>query len=903
MRTARSQSLLLILFALVLATGAQAQTYTIELIAGTSDIGDGGDALRARIDEPRFVTVDRNRNIYFSDTHRVRRVSPDGTISTFAGTGIPGFSGDGGPAAEAQIDTPLGLATDALGNIYICDAGNHVIRRVAPDGVITTVVGNGIQGFNGDSRLADTAHLDTPTDVVINSTGEIIFSDAANFRVRRVQTDGIIRTLAGVGVRGFRGDRGAATAATVSEISGVALGADDSIYLVDADRVRRVTTEGIIDTVAGNGISGFLGDEGPATGAQLMAPRDIAINGDGELVIADGSNRLRTVTPAGIIDTTLGNGSLSEVGRPWGLHYDPAVGLVFAEPGNHRVRRINLAGGVRNVAVAIGVGDRGPALDALFRARGLTEDADGSIFLAEYEGHRVRRIAPDGMVSTVTGRGVPGFDGDAQPANLALLFFPTDVATDAEGRVYVADSLNFRVRRTALGGDIETVAGGNRGYSGDDEPADGSLIDIVTGIAIAPDGSYLLADSGNHRIRHVGTDGIITTAAGTGEAGFSGDGGTAVFARITSPTSVRYTNDGGFVFADGTHRVRHVDTSGVIRTIAGSGAPGFAGDGGPATAAFLSSPEAAIQTPEGDWLIADTGNLVVRLVTADGIISTIAGTGSRGGRGENGPATLANLEAPRGLALSADGSILLSDGARIFRLIRDLEPPLPTVESTSNGASFDPDNIARGSLFSIFGLDFATQTASADSLPLPTQLDVVSATLGGVPIGMLFANGTQINGQAPSSLPTGPHELVVTNQNGVSEAFSVTLKETALGLFEFGANRAVVQNQDLTVNQESEPAAAGSIAVAFLTGQGPTNPPVPDGIGAPISPLALAATEITVELGGVDCRLVFAGLSPGFVGLLQVNFEVPATLAPGTYPLVIRSDGFPSNSALLTVGP
>ncbi len=334
-------------------------------------------------------------------------------ISTVAGTGTAGFAGDGGGAASAQLDTPLGVAATADGGFLIADASNERVRRVSPAGTISTVAGNGTRGFAGDGGAAASAQLSSPQGVAVTADGGFLITDAGNSRVRRVSPAGTISTVAGSGTAGFSGDGGAAASAQLNSPRGVAASADGGFLITDADndRVRRVSPAGTISTVAGNGTFGFAGDGGAATSAQLNFPVGVAASADGGFLIADANNsRVRRVSPAGTISTVAGNGNFG-----------------FA-------------------------GDGGAAASAQLRSpSGVAATTDGGFLIADAGNSRVRRVSPAGTISTVAGNGNFGFVGDGGAATSAQLNSPLGVAASADGGFLIADAENNRVRRVDAG--------------------------------------------------------------------------------------------------------------------------------------------------------------------------------------------------------------------------------------------------------------------------------------------------------------------------------------------------------------------------------------------------------------------------------------------------------------------
>ena len=364
--------------------------------------------------------MDAAGNLFIADSGngRIRKINPLGIIATVAGDGGPtGFAGDGGPATTAYLHYPRRAAVDAAGNLFIADTENHRIRKITPAGIIRTVAGTGTQGFSGDGGPASSAQLNQPSEVVLDAAGNLLIADEGNHRIRKVTPDGIIGTVAGGG--GGGDDGGPATAAYLTYPSGIALDAAGNLFIVDYLRIRKVTPAGIISTVAGTGGSdgdeGFSGDGGPATAAQLSYPRGVAVDATGNLFIADSDNdRIRKVTPDGVINTVAGGAVLRE-------------GAVFA-------------GGFS--------GDGGHATTArLFDPLGVAVDAAGNLFIADSGNNRIRKVTPDGVISTVAGTGMRGFEGDFGPAASARLNGPRGVAVDAAGNLFIADSSNHRIRK------------------------------------------------------------------------------------------------------------------------------------------------------------------------------------------------------------------------------------------------------------------------------------------------------------------------------------------------------------------------------------------------------------------------------------------------------------------------
>jgi sugar lactone lactonase YvrE len=662
------------------------QTYSIGTFAGSYSLGDGGPATSALFLFPNIAVPDSNGNLYIADVADavIRKVTPDGLISTIAGTGQPGYSGDGGPATAAQLADPNGLALDASGNLYIADSTNNVVRLVTPDGTIRTFAGTGQPGSSGDGGPAAAARLSSPISLCIDAGGNLYIADYYNHRVRKVTPDGTISTVAGTGVAGYKGDGGAATAAQITTPSSVAVDGNGNLFIVEGNEVRQVDGNGVITTVAGNGGAGFSGDGGPATAAQ-MSPQAIFVDGGGTLYIGDG-NRIRTVV-GGTINTIAGTGDAGFGGDggpaaaavlnfPAGIWVDGAGNLLISDALNNAVRKVDPTGTITTIAGASHfAGDGGPATSALLQnPSGVAVDGKGNVYIADTSNNRLRMVdASSRTVTTVAGSDLAGFSGDNGPAGAAQLSGPVALATDSSGAVYISDGGDVgiflgpdpgsRVRMISATGTITTLAGGT---------AQASLAPL--GLAVDAARNTYIADRANNVIRKVTAAGVMSTLAGTGTSGFSGDGGQATAAKLAQPSSVAVDTSGTLYIADtGNHCVRKVTANGVISTVAGNGVSfGYAGDGGPAKSALLNGPQAVAVDTAGNIYVADTGNQSIRKITADGVIKTIAGTGSPGFTGDGGPAAAGQLNVPTALALDAAGNLYIADS--LNQRIRVLTP-------------------------------------------------------------------------------------------------------------------------------------------------------------------------------------------------------------------------------------
>lgn len=537
----------------------------------------------------------------------------------------------------------------------------YPVRAASPStATISTVAGTLGQGLA-------TSIAQEPGPVAVRGT-LVYVGDRARGVVRLLDTTtGQERVFAGGGARAFggsNGDGGPAASAALQAPNALAVDGAGNVYIGEQTRVRKVDTAGRITTVAGGDNAGFSGDGGPATSATLSSVTSVAVDAAGRIYIGDrGNERVRRVDTAGIITTFAGGGpTYVEAGPatgstffPQGLAVDAAGSLLVAETYN-RVRRIDPSGAMSVVYPPAG-GDAGLSSN---QPGHIAVGPGGKLYISDSA--RAWRIDAGRLVATA-GTGLSGFSGDGGPATVAQLASVEGLAADAAGNLYVADGPNFRLRRVDPGGTISTVAGnGSRFFAGDGGPATSAMFAGLVDLAVDAAHNLYVEDSANNRVRKVDTSGIVTTVAGNGVAGFSGDGGPAPAASLNSPAGLAVDADGNLLIADaGNYRVRKVDHDGIISTVAGTGGQGFSGDGGPATAAELGPLDVAVG-PGGNLWVLDTQNHRLRLINRSGTITTVAGNGATDGSlGTSGRALGASLAGPTSVAVDAVGNAYVAD--------------------------------------------------------------------------------------------------------------------------------------------------------------------------------------------------------------------------------------------------
>ncbi len=565
----------------------------------------------------------------------------------------------------------------------------------------------------------------------------------------------------------------------------------------------------------------------------------------------------------------------------------------------------------------------------------LAFDSAGNLYSANFN-HLILKTTPTGTTTTVAGGGTTtaGLVGDGGTATNASLLYPSGITLDSAGNIYIADTGHNRIRKVSTTGSISTVAGpgSTNGTLGDGGPATSATLSVPDSVILDATGNLYIADTGHNRIRKVSLDGTISTVAGSGSgSGALGDGGPAINASLSVPTGIVLDPQGNLYIADSGHyRIRMVTANGTIQTIAGNGSDVFTGDGGLATLAsvggtqsgnvgYLSAGLALDAT--GNIYVADVGHIRVRMISTDGRINTIAGTGTDNLAASGGPATNAAINYPRGVISGPGGIVYVADGVTIRVLTPTGTPvyPGPSFELNGvvNASAFGPTaQLALGSWVEIHGSYLAPDSRSwaggdFNGTNAPTSLDGTSVTIGGQPAFISYISPGQINAQVPTMIGTGSQQLVVTTSHGSTAAYVATVNgvqprllapasfainsvQYAVALFSDGTTYALPKGAIAGV--PSQPATAGDTITLYGIGFGSVTPSIGAGQITPAS--NSLDLPFTVKVGAMTATVLYAGLAPGTVGLYQFNIVVPKLNVTGNVAISFTLGGVAGSQTL-----
>ena len=661
--------------------------------SGTQTFLDG-TATNAGFNQPNGVAVDASGNVYVADTfnNRIRKITPAGVVTTFAGSGTASYGN--GTGTLSGFANPYDLAVDASGTVYVADTGTCTIRKITSSGVVTTLAGK----VNASSYLDGTgtaACFSGPVGVAVDANGTVYVADTSNGRIRMITPAGVVTTLAGSGTQTFLDGTG--TAAGFLSPQGIAVDAGGFVYVGDYgnQRVRKISPAGVVTTLVGTGSMSDV--DGTGTGASIRYPNGIAVDASGTVYVAIQSNRIRKITPAGVLTTLAGSATptyLDGTGTIAGFNVTnngtngvavDAFGNVYvADVGNNRIRRIETAGvGVTILAggtsgtptFADGVG----AYAGFNLLQGVAVDTAGNVYVADYGNNRIRKVTAAGVVTTFAGSGTLTYlDGTGTNAGFKS---PAGVAVDSSGNVYVADTNNNRIRKITAVGVVTTLAGSGTSSYGDGTGTNTGF-NVPSGLVVDASGNVYVADTSNHRIRKITIAGVVTTLAGSGTGTWLD--GTGTNAGFNGPSGVAVDTSGNVYVADqNNNRIRKITAAGIVSTLAGSGTPTLL-DGIGFSAGF-SSPNGVAVDAIGNVYVADYINGMVRKIDRNQVVTTVASI---------------NPGNPVAVTVDLAGNLYVADSS--YQNIRKLSAPVVVSTFAGSGTAtyLDGQGVAAGFKYS-----------------------------------------------------------------------------------------------------------------------------------------------------------------------------------------------------------
>ena len=901
-----------------LAYAAAAHAQAIVNTAAGGGFMVNGPAVKTYLSNPQGVAVDPAGNVYIAESSHIVSVDhTTGILAAVAGAAPSVLNASDGPALSVRI-APTNVVVQANGNILFLDSS--MLRKIVASqlaGTITTIAGqNGKNGSTGDNGPASAALLNMPQQICVDSTGDIYIVELPGY-VRRIDANtGIITTIAGNGTSVFSGDGGPATGATLVQPKGIAVDSSGNIYISDTGdaRIRKITAAtGIISTIAGTGHVFESGDGGSAANASFVSLGELAIDSHNDLYVVDG-DRVRMISAAsGVIKTVAGNGTAAlsgdggpatqaAINQPAGLALDSAGNLYIADTGNGRVRLVTAASGVISTIAGTSLnGDGGLAAGAVLnKPQALAFDSAGDMFIAETS--LIRKVSTaTGLISTFAGGGTSAPNGvSALQAKLS----PLSLVFDSSGNLIVGEA--GLILRIDTSGTVTTIAGtGVVGFSGDGGPATAAEVGYVSALALDSSGRYLFVDSGNKRVRRIdNSTGVITTIAGNGGANFTGVGQPATNTGIGNVVGLAVdSNQNLYIGGINLYYLLKISSAGAVSVVGGVGGCGYIGDGGPATLAGICQPSSIALDASGNIYVGDTTCYCVRRIAADtGIIQTVVGNGTAGYSGDTGTATLAQLRSVSAIAISGTTLYVADGAAGVVRSVTPDTPPAlpgtPSFSSVVSSASYAPGPVAPGELITFYGHYLGPATPAYWTLGSDGLLTNPNAN-----IQVLF------DGVAAPVVYASAGQVNVVTPYSVANGLSTVEIKTAGGSVSSatvgaattapGIFPGAIVNANGTINSPSNPAPVGSYVVMYGTGFGQTSP---GGVDGSITPVVDYPKQIYQVFASVDRNPLFATAVP-----MNVFYYGPA---PGLAEGVGQIDAYVpagvasgENFIALTVGP
>ena len=699
----------------------------VSTLAGTAGIQGNADGTgtAASFSNPQGVAVDESGTVYIADTdnNTIRKITPEGIVSTLVGKTSRAGSTDGA-GAIASFSNPQGVTVDGSGNVYVTDTDNHTIRKITPTGDVSTLVGKAGASGHVDSDDFTIAVFYAPNCVAVDGSGNVYVGSYNHRTIRIMKPGGLVSTLVGIAGSGLYSVDGTGGSAIFFGPDGLALDGSGNAYFTDGCAIRKITPGGVVSTLAGRPI--IQGDaDGNGTAAGFSYPCGLAVDDSGNIFVADTMNyTIRRITPTGLVSTLAGTagiqgsndgaGTAASFSYPLGIAVDGSENVYVVDGGdNSTIRKITPEGVVSTLAGTAGQIsipdmpelDDGPGAAARFNLpHGVTVDGSGNVYVADAGNHSIRRITPEGDVSTLAGlNGTPGiFDGVGVAARFDS---PCDVTVDGSGNVYVADFWNATIRKVTPEGMVSTLAGiaGIQGHVDNDAP--GPRFNAPCGVTVDGSGIVYVSDTWDHTIRKITPEGAVSTLAGMAGkvSGLDGLGAAASFER---PGGVAVDGSGNVYVADtGNSTIRKITPAGVVSTFAGKARWSGSVGGADATAVF-SNPQGVAVDGSGTIYVADTWNHTIRKITPEGVVNTLAGTAGAYGS-TDGTGAAASFNGPCGLAMDGSGNIYVADsGNSTIRMITpggvvstvvgvagrvaNIPGPLPALISNPRAIAVDP---------------------------------------------------------------------------------------------------------------------------------------------------------------------------------------------------------------------
>ena len=749
-----------LLFVLTLPRSAAAQEFLFSTVAGDPGYGSkDGTGSAARFNLPGGVAADSDGNVFVADTanHTIRKITAAGVVTTLAGRA--GRSGSvNGAGSAARFKSPGGVAVDAGGNVFVADTGNHTIRMITAGGVVTTLAGSAGNLGSADGA-GGVARFNNPTSLAVDAAGAVYVADTWNHRIRKITAGGIVSTLAG----SFGSADGTGSAAGFKYPRGVALDRSGNVFVADTGNyaIRKITADGVVTTP-------------PTSNEQIYYPLGLAVDVAGNIFVAESDygdisemHSIRKISASGAVTTFAGSyssGNADGTGSSATFFYPTAVavdggGNVFvADTNNHTIRKITAGGVVTTFAGEAGYGSRDGAgsvarFDFRYGSPGAAVDGSGNVFVADAYNQTIRKMNTDGVVTTLAGLAETGGSADGT-GSTARFFNPSGVAVDTGGSVFVADQANHTIRKITTAGVVTTLAGSALNPGSADGTGSAARFDSPGGVAVDGSGNVFVADSSNSTIRKITPGGVITTLAGSaGERGIAD--GTASAARFNYPGGVAVDASGNVFAADtSAHSIRKITADGVVTTLAGTYVPGSAD--GTGTAARFSWPRGVAVDSHGNVFVTDSGNQTIRKITPSGVVTTVAGSAGHAGAAD-GTGSTARFSYPYGIAVDANGNLFVVDAGN--NTIRKGVP----VPDTAPAITIQPwsQTVALGRTVAF--------NAAASGTPSPTY----QWTRDG--IALAGATGATLILSATTDADTGTYQCIVTNDAGSATSDAVTL--------------------------------------------------------------------------------------------------------------------------------